>query len=269
MVLPFVGIVLDTVKYEARLPLDKLDKCRLQIGKFKARPKVTLQELQSLIGLLNFACVVVSPGRAFLRRLTDLTIGFSNPLHHISLTLETKADLSLWQSFLSNFNGISFFQGEKWISSDTLKLHTDAAGSLGFAAIFGSHWIYGSWSSHWKTFHITFLEFYPIVAALFVWGHLWSNNCILFLCDNEAVVYIINKQTSKDKRVMILVRKLVLRCLELNISFKAKHIPGKLNTLPDMISRFQVQAARRLAPWLDSTSTEIPADMSPQRLKIP
>ena len=39
------------------------------------RRKVTLVELQSLLGLLNFACKVIRPGRAFLRRLINLTCG--------------------------------------------------------------------------------------------------------------------------------------------------------------------------------------------------
>ena len=50
------------------------------------RKSVTLKELQSLIGLLNFACCVVVPGRAFLRRLIDLTRGVRKPTHHVRLT---------------------------------------------------------------------------------------------------------------------------------------------------------------------------------------
>ena len=71
----FAGIELDSVLMEARLPQEKLVKCRELISDFLRCCKVTLQEIQSLTGLLNFACAVVVPGRAFLRRLIDLTIG--------------------------------------------------------------------------------------------------------------------------------------------------------------------------------------------------
>ena len=73
--LAFAGIELDTVFMEARLPHEKLDKCRDLLSTFLRRRRVTLQEIQSLTGLLNFACTVVVPGLAFLRRLIDLTIG--------------------------------------------------------------------------------------------------------------------------------------------------------------------------------------------------
>lgn len=63
------------------LPPDKLEKCRTLVYQFSRRKKVTLQELQSLIGVLNFACLVVVPGRAFLRRLIDLTIGVKKPYY--------------------------------------------------------------------------------------------------------------------------------------------------------------------------------------------
>lgn len=58
---------------------------------------MTLKEVQSLTGHLNFACCVILPGTAFLRRLTDLTIGIQSPFHFIQLKKEVKADLRNWQ----------------------------------------------------------------------------------------------------------------------------------------------------------------------------
>ena len=52
----FAGIELDTLLSEARLPPEKLEKCKSIISDFVNRKKVTLKEIQSLNGLLNFAC---------------------------------------------------------------------------------------------------------------------------------------------------------------------------------------------------------------------
>ena len=103
----FVWDEIDTVGKEVRLPDDKVKKCRDEISKMLGQEKATLKEIQSIIGLLNFACAVVLPGRPFLRRLIDLTMKVSAPYHRIRLTKEAKSDLSLWLSFLADFNGRS------------------------------------------------------------------------------------------------------------------------------------------------------------------
>ena len=83
--LTFGGIELDSIKSEARLPQEKILKCVETISAFLKRKKVCLQQLQSLIGLLNFATSVITPGTAFLRRLYDLTQGVQKPHHFIRL----------------------------------------------------------------------------------------------------------------------------------------------------------------------------------------
>ena len=67
--LEFMGILLDSDKMEARLPVDnKLTRIQEALGQWTTRKSATLQELQSLIGNLQFACKVIAPGRPFLQR---------------------------------------------------------------------------------------------------------------------------------------------------------------------------------------------------------
>ena len=65
-VLTFAGIELDCLNLEARLPMEKVDKVLKAIRNLLPRKRVLLKELQSLIGLLNFACSVITPGRVFI-----------------------------------------------------------------------------------------------------------------------------------------------------------------------------------------------------------
>ncbi|XP_062593378.1 uncharacterized protein LOC134254854 [Saccostrea cucullata] len=95
-IITFLGLELDTVNMLIRLPKEKLSKIRQEISKAKCRKKMTLQEIQSLIGLLNFACAVVTPERTFLRRLIDLTKGLKKPHHRRRLTKDARADLEAW-----------------------------------------------------------------------------------------------------------------------------------------------------------------------------
>ena len=57
------------------------------------------------------------------------------------------------------------------------------------------------------------------------------------LCDNEAVVTIVNKGTTKDTECMHLVECLAFIKAKFNVDLVASHIKGKLNTLADALSR--------------------------------
>ena len=136
-VLTFAGIELAFCKNEARLPMEKFEKCLSAIRNLLSRRKVTSKELQSLIGLLNFACSVIVPGRVFIRRPINLTMGVTHSHHFIRLTIETKKELRIWVTFLGSFNGKSFFLEDGWASSYSLRFYTDAAKSSGYGLIFG------------------------------------------------------------------------------------------------------------------------------------
>ena len=110
----FAGTALDTIELEARLPAENILKYKDLISDFLKRKKVTLKEVQSLTGHLNFACCVILPGRAFLRRLIDLTIGIQSLFNFIRLKKEVKADLRNWQEYLDEYNGKSYFLEDFW-----------------------------------------------------------------------------------------------------------------------------------------------------------
>ena len=55
----FVGFTLDTLRMESSLPLDKLAKEKYLLLKFLTKDSCRLREMQSLIGFLNFCCLVI------------------------------------------------------------------------------------------------------------------------------------------------------------------------------------------------------------------
>ncbi len=85
-VIEFMGILLDTIKMQARLPQDNVNRLQTTLEQFQHRRSCTLKELQSLIGTLNFACGVVPPGRSSLQRMIDLKRNVQKPHHHIKLS---------------------------------------------------------------------------------------------------------------------------------------------------------------------------------------
>ena len=58
------------------------------------KKKAMKQELQQLIGKLNWAARVVRGGRKFLRRLIDLMCTLKRKHYHVRLSAEARADIT-------------------------------------------------------------------------------------------------------------------------------------------------------------------------------
>ena len=266
--LSFAGIELDTTVMEARLPKEKVLKYHELAVEHARKKKATLKELQSLIGFLNHCCVIIPAGRAFLRRLIDLTKGVTQPHYHIRYNANVRADLTIWANFLEHFNGRSMFISNNWDGPTVLWVYTDSSHS-GFGAVFNNLWLNGSWPIHWKNFHISLLEVYPILVALYTWANHFQNKQVLVCTDNMAAMHIVNLCTSKDAHIMALTRPLVLNAMRHNFVFKCVHIPGINNTQADALSRFQFQKFHELNATASPTPTPIPPEVSPANIAIP
>ena len=252
-VLEFMGITLDSVSMQARLPEDKLNNARVLLAAWSSRRTCHLRDLQSLIGTLQFACRVISPGRPFMQRIINLTRGVSETQKIIRLNQEFRKDILMWKLFLSHWNGVSLFLPPFTESSPQIHLYTDAAGSIGYGAFFNNEWFQGKWlPSHQLNpatgISIAWQELYPIYLACMLWAPLWANKRICFHCDNLATVTILSAKSSKVPRIMNLIRMITLQTLMFNFTFTAKHVPGVDNSIADSLSRFQMSRFRLLAP---------------------
>lgn len=79
--LVFVGLEIDTVAIMVRVPVYKRVELVSLLQKFIDRKSITLKQLQSMLGKLNFVTKAITPGRAFVRRIHNATIGIINPLY--------------------------------------------------------------------------------------------------------------------------------------------------------------------------------------------
>ncbi|KAM9330287.1 uncharacterized protein PAF06_011605 [Gastrophryne carolinensis] len=257
----FLGIEIDSQAGVCRLPLVKVRDLLQELQGALLVKKVTLRQLQSVLGKLNFACKVLPMGRVFSRRLSLATAGVKEAHHFIRLTGGLKEDLRMWVSFLSSFNGLVY-----WLDpvreNREVGLFTDAAGSTGFGAYFAGRWCAAPWPERVRSSsdirNLALLELFPVVVALALWGEDLQNKSVLFHSDNMAVVSAINVQTASSPPVVKLLRQLVLSCLQYNILFRAVHVPGVANGITDALSRFQMDRFRELAPEACTEGEECP-----------
>jgi len=95
-----------------------------------------------------------------------------------------------------------------------------------------------------------------------------ANKCICFVTDNSALVEVINRQTSKNKLIMLLVRDLVLTSLEY-ILLRARHIAGIHNSRADFLSRLQVKQFKQIFPEADEMPTQVSDSLLPKSWSLP
>lgn len=254
-VIEYLGIFLDSIKMEARLPRDKIVRIQQIIESFSMRNSCTKKELLSLLGHLNFACRVILPGRSFMSHLIKLSTTVKKLHHHVHLK-SCRPDLAMWSSFLEGWNGVSFFINDDITNAADISLFTDAT-LTSFGGIYVNQWFQGDfpWELSNEQTSMAFYELYPIVMACVLWGHNWSRKRILFNCDNLATVEIVRKGRSKIPSIMKLMRTLTYHSALNNFVIHAQHIPGINNCIADSISRYQMRKFRALAPHANSTPT--------------
>ena len=117
--LTFLGIELDTMEMRASLPADKLEELRDLLTEWSSKEKASIQELQSLAGMLNFACAVVRPGRFYLRRIIDWTAYLQKTVsgnkRPVDIGPTVRGDSAWWNEFqdLPQWNGTSLLYEEE------------------------------------------------------------------------------------------------------------------------------------------------------------
>ena len=131
--------------------------------------------------------------------MINLLCTFRRDDHPIRLNQEFRLDLSWWRELFQRWNGLSFFLTPEWAPLPDFQVSSDAAGALGYGAIFNNQWFYGPWSAAQQTLSIAYKELFPIVVAAYLWGSQWSSRRVEFFCDNESVVAVLSSGTSRDQ----------------------------------------------------------------------
>ena len=234
--LTFLGICIDTVAEEIRLPEEKLARLGSLVRQWRGKKACLKRELLSLIGQLQHACRVVKPGRSFLRRMIDLSTTACELHHHIRLNSGFRSDLEWWARFLAEWNGVRMMATLRR-GPPTSVVTSDASGWGAGAFSSAGKWFQHEWPESWATVHITVKELAPVVLACALWGSEWQGQRVECRTDNAAVVAIINKGNSKVPLAMHLMRSLFFFLAHFHFTAYAVHLPGVQNEAADTLSR--------------------------------
>ena len=95
MQMVFLGFLIDTVKQIVMVPVEKIEKAKRLIDLALLKRKIMLKDIQQICGFLNFLGRCIVPGRAFTRHLYPRASQNLKPHHHLRITVEMRADLSM------------------------------------------------------------------------------------------------------------------------------------------------------------------------------
>ena len=231
----FLGVVVDTARFELRLPLDKLTHLQDLVRAWRGKRSGSFKGFESLLGHLSHAATVIRQGRIFLRHLFSILKSTRSSRHFVHLDTTARADLLWWEFFLEQWNGLMFFQAAPIPSSH---IFTDASGSFGCGGVLmPSAWFQLRWPESWSEVDIVVKELVPIVVAAAIWGRHWSRSHVCFHSDNMAVVAILQSSSPRGELVLHLIRCLYFYAAIYQFDYSAEHVPGVLNVAADALSR--------------------------------
>jgi hypothetical protein len=160
--LEFLGIELDSVAMEARLPVDKLSYLADLLYKWYSKTHCTLRELQELTGYLQFCSQIIPFSMAFLRSLFDFSSSFKSSFARRRITRPARRDISWWLTYSSAWNDVHFIAPDRPV----LHVYTDASGSKGAGGVLDSQWFSCRIPRRYSKRDIQVKEFYVIIHAI-------------------------------------------------------------------------------------------------------
>lgn len=231
--LVFLGILIDTTQCTLGLDAGKLGELKSKLQAFRGRKRATKRQLQSLAGLLNWACQAIRGG-FFLRRILDAQHKLKHSKHKVYLSADFHLDVDWWWTYLHAFNGVTFYQRHP-----EHILHVDACPEAA-GMFYAGDWQYTVWHQDWPLadkLHINYKEVLAAVCAARLWAPWWQDGSVFVYTDSTVAKAILNKGRSHCKLVNSALRELFWLSEHYGFTFRALHIPGSINHIPDCISR--------------------------------
>ena len=229
-----VGILVNSKEKTMAILPERKQEFMQELLQWRKKEVCTLKELQSLIGKLQFVCAVVRPGCIFLGRMLEFLRSIKTT-GKIGIRDKFKKDVNWWIEFLPTFDGECILWMQQVKTPD--KVAASDASLIGMGAVCGKQYIKLTFPEELQGQNIAYLELLAIIIMVKTWIHEFKGKSVVFNCDNEAVVSVLNTGRARDARLQDYLRELTFVAAG-NFEFGAVHLMGKINTLPDLLSRW-------------------------------
>ena len=231
---------------------DKMKEIKQELEAWLYKTAAKRREVESLIGKLQFMAKCIRAGRIFLGRLIQW-IRTMNRKDQYNIPVEARKDIAWWGRCAHQYNGVSLIWLHKEPGTDVI-LQTDAC-PKGYGGICGSEYFRGRFPRHLQGKNIAILEIWAVMVGLKLWAHKLKGKYFWIHVDNEAVASVLNTGKTKEEELQNALREVVLIAAQHQFAIKARHIVGVDNRVPDWLSRWDENQARKLfREWAKDSS---------------
>ena len=227
-----LGIMINTETFTMSIPSPKLKEITDMCVKWNNKKHCSKRQLQSLLGSLLYISKCVKASRFYLNRLLDVLRSIEDK-KIVPVTREAQRDINWFLKFIPLYNGVTFFDQKPIDHSIELDASLQGMGARWASQVYALQIPLG-----YMEMQIVHLEMLNILAALRVWHKSWHNCKVAIACDNLAVVQVLNSGKTRDLTLAAIARNIQFQVATSNINLKVTHIPGKVNVIADLLSRW-------------------------------
>lgn len=260
-----LGIQIDSIAMEARLPPEKLCRATLDAAAALNAASLSLKQTESLTGLLAFCSRVVRLGRTRLQSLYTFQAAFPRGKSaRRRIPYEVRDDLEWWRDSLSLFNGVLLIDPCR---RHITHLYTDASTTGQGLFFFSSKSTSDCWLAHCHQLHasnaatlalaqdahahINTNEVDAILQGFLLFSQHWLHHTLVVHTDSSTAHTGLSKGFLHGPPNAPLKSLLILAAAR-DIQIVPHWLPSGENTLADALSRNNLQQIANICPhWQD------------------
>lgn len=249
----YLGIEIDSIKMELRLPEGKLTKIRDLLSQVANCTVIDKKTLERLTGYLAHCATIVRGGRLFCRNLYNLyKVMHSKNLQRIRMPKSAIDDIQWWSTFASTFNGKSAIANPIC----EFVMYSDSS-FAGYGAHMAGDWVVGQWTtsptpaqddicqhtgptpdlSEPERLNINVLEMWPVLVGLRRWAHYFAGKSVILYVDNTQVMYMLSNTSSTNSKCLTWLKEIFWLCIDNDIQLLPRYISSGDNFIADALSR--------------------------------
>lgn len=236
-VIVFLGTGIDAINQVIFVVPERIIEIRYELEQWRFKTWCTRNQLESIIGKLQFCSNCVRMGRIFICRLLNALRTMKRNKFYI-ISPEVRADLRWWWNFLPYFKATYILWPEEFklpgeiLQTDSSKKAIGVVCRKNYFSARFPEWMQA------EQRNIADLEFLAILVSLKKWTKILAGKSIVLRCDNMSMVEVINSGKAKNRFLQHGLRELAMICCLNSIKIRCQHILGKFNYLPDLLSRW-------------------------------